>query len=1396
MRTRRWVLVIALITVLSALVIYHGWKLLDINERTKNYLLEKIRPALGKSCAIERLDVTLGAIHLRNVELHLADNAYSLTVKNIRVGFNLLSLIKSGFRPQRSLHDVMFIQPQLIIYPSSPSNSRNAAIDSSRITQSLDQYWEKAQNFSFINRVMVSRGNISYVGSPDRTTQLAHDINGWLSLKDVEQTSVRLVGKLFRSPAYNLIMTGTIDLLRGRLELLNIQLNDYEWKDPILFLIPAYFVVRQGVVNGNLSLTENKQARRKFDMWGEIAVSDGAFQITDKKLFFDEINLRTRLHNWNCAIDSSTFLFNGSKLLVTGEIRDIFDPHLALSLTADTFDIHEALRQLTGNQRIQVKGFSHLSFYASNSFSNPTITGTISCPKLTVYNGVFRDCQTQVTFKDSVFQITSLHSLLDSLVIHGACRIDFSREQHDVRFRLTGTGTITGQGHGVRWASLRGNKSQFLLQGAGAGGRLSGTMDFQLHPADTSSQSFRFNGGFAVLDHQLSLWLTSPTHLAHLEGRLGFSEKGTAYGIKLVDGHRVLNAFPEMKLFAKLLTCDHIVLQMDGDGRNWSLQSDWFWLTESKMPYRSAKLQATIAAKGSQRSVDANFQVLSDQKSFHGSLGLLQTPEYFTIRNLTIDNLIRGSGSIAWREDQKLAAKVTLSHASLADLSSLLLGHHAGISQGSLDGRIELGGTISRPQLLGELQLEDGIINGIGLYDAAVQFQLANRIWLIPEFILTRNAVPIANGQGRYELSSNELTLDLAGNDIDIDALVTTIFNKPRLISGRGTAMVKVRGDIRTPELSGNIEIKNGKLGPFAFDRMFLDLGSRRRSVITATSHLSPDDRLLIERFLITRVGQFEIRGQGEVPYAANQPMNIELSGSGNILSLLPELTSFFQETASDGRWSAHLGGRPNDVVISSGQLTLNNGYLRLNDVAREIKNIAVELQLEQDGFLNVKFITGTIKGRSFRFCNQRSSATAGGPELEPFQIPELGLNFGIWTVATTPKGVPLRIPGLMEKGEIGEFAFSGKRPSEPFFIAGPFYRPVVRGKIRLNHVNFTFPFLVESTNDSTTSPVVVVLKSIDWDVDTEVGKDLHYQRQVPSGVDNVYVDLIVDPTVGGLQFRGVIDENNFSVVGILESSRGSVEYLDLNFQVVKAGVEFDMGRSHTSEVEFDRSTLLPIIYGEARTTVTDSTGFPYYIYLTLLTVDKNTGQKLKKGRLGDVVFELSSDNPNLGNTEGELLASLGYSPTNIPRLATNLIGISADNLIFRPLFRPFERQLERTLKLDMVRFSSRFTRNLIEMNLRDERNFEINSKLFLLRSSKVMVGKYLADRLFLMYTGQLEAGMDYRYQHEGFGFRHTLGFEYRINPNLLLQMEYDYNSLLLWQKEDKKITLRHSFPF
>ncbi|MCG8604389.1 hypothetical protein MJD09_05235, partial [bacterium] len=92
--------------------------------------------------------------------------------------------------------------------------------------------------------------------------------------------------------------------------------------------------------------------------------------------------------------------------------------------------------------------------------------------------------------------------------------------------------------------------------------------------------------------------------------------------------------------------------------------------------------------------------------------------------------------------------------------------------------------------------------------------------------------------------------------------------------------------------------------------------------------------------------------------------------------------------------------------------------------------------------------------------------------------------------------------------------------------------------------------------------------------------------------------------------------------------------------------------------------------------------------------------------------------------------------------------------------------------------------------------NEQLRSTLALLRSSRLILGKYLTDSVYLLYTGELKAGIDYQFQNKGVGLQHILGLEYRLNSRWLFQMEYDYNTLLNTQRDDKKVWLRHSFPF
>ncbi len=1395
MRTRRWILVIALFVAFTVLVIYHGWNLLKVNERIKHYVVFKIKPALGAEFQIQKLDMSLGAVHLKNVRID--DDDFLLKIEDIRIGFNFTSLVKNGFNPIHIPHDILLIQPQLTILRNPLVRSQHAAKDSSHAESQPIEYWKKLRDLDFIKRITISKGKISYADSvQQQKIQLAQDINGWFNSKDQGLISARLVGKLFKSDALNLLMTANINVAQQCLDLLEAKITNYNWQEKIPLIIPDYFDIKRGTMDGIISVINTHSNEKRIDIRGAFSINEGALQIADKGIYFDKINIKAKIKDQNCIFENSGCLFNGSPVEIIGKINNIFAPQLDLTIKSDDFDVQKNIHFMAPKTKISLKGHSNLSFHVTNSLDNPTVTGQIFSPQITFNEKIFQKVTSTISWEDSCFRIIEFSSILNGLEFLGQGVVDFSQKKDSVFFAITGLGEISSKLIKLPFPSLEKNDSQLQIQGKGNLSHFSGTVDYQFKTLSNLDTTFHFEGDFEFGSKKLLFHLNSPVQFM-AEGSVSFSENHPKFYILLTDVHNLLYSFPEFQIFQKIFNYKTSIIQIQGEQSNWRLTGRYVWKGAA---YRTADMSCRIRSKNNDLQIYAGMDITSGGEKFHTSLNLIKTKKYWEIRNTEIKDLFSGGGRIYLAGEKPIKAYISFPGVPLAKLGKLLIANADIINKGSLRGGIDIDGTFENPKISGNFDITEVMLNYIGFYDSNINFQLVNQQFKLNEFYIRRNERPILKCDGTYLVDLDQLNFDFRGTDIDLNSMATIIFNKPGILEGKGNSNIKLYGHLNRPNLHGNIAIENGKLGPFAFTHAQLNLGWEQISESFHESLKSDSaeiNGIIFNNIYLSRTGQFEMRGSGEIPFSSQKPMHLNLQGKGNILSLLPEMTPFFKATKSKGEWSVNFTGRPNDLTISSGRLDLSDGYLHLANVAPEISNITTSMELEQDGFLNVKVISGKIKGKEFKVRNIRPDSLSSDSAEVSFSIPEYGLDLGIFTLETSPKGVPLHIPGLMTKGEVGQFISSGKTDNEPFFIAGPFEQPVVKGRIKLQNINFTFPFITNNSTDTTkVDPVVDVLTHINWNVSVIAGKDSHYQIKIPSGVDNVYVDLIVDAGVSGLEFKGVISDKSFGVTGSLESSRGNVEYLDLDFQVVKAGAEFDMDMSPKSEVEFDKSSLLPIVYGEARTTVTDSTGYPYFVYLTLLTVDNETGHTLKRGRLGEVIFQLSSDNPNLGNSEGELLASLGYSISNMPKVATDLIGISTDNLIFRPLFRPVERQLERTLGLDMVRFSSRLTRNLIEMNLKDEPNFQFDSKLFLLRSSKLMVGKYLAQRLFLLYTGQLEAGMHYRYQQEGFGFRHTLGLEYRINPSLLLQMEYDYDSLLLWQKEDKRIMLRHSFPF
>ncbi len=1367
MKSRPWILILALLITLSAVTFYYGWSLFKANEKIKNFLITQLRPVLGTKSEVERLDIALGAIHLKNVKIIPANQRYELSIRDLRIGYNLVSLIKSGFKPEKSAQDILFVQPQLTIYHLP----KDTTIQPSETTQN---YWEKIHNIDFLKRITVSKGSMIYVDSLNQSMTLANDISGWVSMKDVPYASLRLVGKLFNSKQLNLKLNGDFNLIKSKLDSLQINLMNFEWKEKIPFLIPHYIDIQQGTISGDLVLKE-KSASRTFDIWGKISVENGAFSIQNQNLYISDIQLQADLNDWDLTIRKSKQSFNGSPVYIEGSIKNILNPELNLKLSSDSFDIQKFQGYFNPQSKIKFRGLSSLSIHVQKSHENPLIEGNLRCPKLSINDIRLNDVNLKLSFFESVLNIQNFSGQHKLLTLTSDGWFDFTKPDSLMNIRLSADGFLPADFTIQNVKSLAQSQCRLNVNLLGNLRRFSGESTVSLVPQFNDSTTFTYAAQFLYNDDLLTLTLTPGQGKAKLDGSAVFGKKGPRYKMNLKNFHEVLYTLPEFQRWGTAFNFDVSEIQLNSEPQKLYVKASYRWKNGRDNPVRSGELAIQAIGPSEKKKINYNLTARFGSQSYHGDGSILLTPESMEITDAGIDDAFISNAVIELTGEKKIAGQIVFSNTPLGGLYNILFPNSSVINRGTLIGTIELGGTTLNPMVNGQLMVNDTYLHQVGRFHGNITFNLQDQLFNLEQFQLNKNDSLLFKIFGTCKLDQREIDFKFLGDHINLNPFIQSLADKPDLIKGYADTDLHLAGTWDNPRLSGDLHIGKGKFTGFHFDSVYVDFGD------DDISGEVPGRGIGVQKFLLDRKNEFQIQGKGIIPIFTDDEMKIAFEGNGNLFSILPEITDFFKETAGSGKWQFMLSGRPNNISIESGSIRLSDGYLKLKDVAPEIKNISVSLDIESDGFVKVDHISGQIKGKPFKLSNERWDMVECRQKLEPLTVPTLGLDFGVFSVETSPKGVPLHIPGLMDKGEIGNFEFIGREDNEKFYTAGPASSPVMRGIINLRNVNVMYPFA--TTPGMEHSLVTDILMSANWNILAIPVKDTNYEKEIPSGVDKLYANLMIDSGVGGLDFSGVIEDSSFRVEGKLECTEGIVEYLDFDFRIEKAGIEFD------------RSTLIPMVYGQAKAAIADSMGNPNYIYLTLLLNDEPSGFRQTKGRWGNIQFQMTTDNPNIGLNEAEILASMGYSGDNIRAKATDIIGISTDNLLFRPLLRPFERQLERTFNLDMVRVSSRFARNLIEMNLWREKENLTNpySKLYLLRSTRLMIGKSLADRLFLSYTGELESGLNYHIHGEELGLKHTLGLEFRINPSLLLEMEYNYNSFLL-DREDKRIFLRHTF--
>lgn len=1378
-KIKRRVLFSWLAIVILVVIGYQAWRLFKVREHLQNLVKTQLETAFGQNAHFDGITLGLGVVHLRSVQITPPRSDFRLFVDELSVGFNVFHLLTNGFKPERAATKIVLTRPRLLIQrgrtkpvaaitlvPSQPATNK---ISTGRKPS------DASRDFSFIDNVTISNGQIILIDSLSNESSLIADgVSGWLETQGDGKAVAKLAGHLFSSETFDLVVEAGLNFKHGSVSYVQANLRDHRIGSQLPFILPENIKILNGVLNGNLRISANSTSENGYDIAGRFYVRDATVEALTGRALFSDIDMDINVAEWNFRIIKATQRFNGSPMAFDGSIDNITHPRFDLNIRSDSLSLKHMMALLDKPVEQKVDGVIKLRATIKDSLKNLLISGDVFASALRFGKIRATSVRSHFTLADSVLRLQDVTGKINEIQYRAFGNLKIYEPGMPLDLDLLAEGNTAPMMDSLSVLPLADNTTTLAahVSGSMSNPRVDGS--FEVTPQAVALPDISMRGSFTYSDQGLQIETATAQNDSVMSLAVRFSGAQKFFSMRGQGLERLLFVSKQSRL-AEQMKKFRIDASVEGPLDNMDL------LLSVADRGQASPLVRMVAALSA--GSDGSYQSSGYVRAFPGAFNEFTVRYSGAYRDSTIfidkidsDHWLNGNVQIALGGDKRLRGKLSVSG---AELSRLVEGIERPTPKyaGRLFADLKLGGSLRAPNVTGNLWMVEGLMHGVGTFTAEADIKVNRAGIQLSPLIVQKDGVQYLRAAGGYDFSSHKIDLQTSAKNIDVQEFLVAVANAHNVMTGRASFDLHISGNGPRIPLYGSIELRAGTLVWFSYDRLLLDFGEAKNSGNGAFINRQEINAPLV---VYEKENAYRLKGNARIPLTSADSLRVALVGDGNFLSIVRDFTDYFDEPRSSGHLDLRLSGTYNDLKLHDTSLQFTDGFMRLGNVAHALADISGDFYLDSRGeFIEIQQLAGRIGDASLTIRNQEAPVAPQHNLKLPFRLFGSDLSLGTLIINSPDNGLLVHVPGLMERGETGRYVLGGRDGDKGFLVAGPWAHPKFRGELALEGVNFMFPF-DESAGEGDTL-ITKILWNIDYDVRVISRKDNRYVQKVPSPLDNVYVNIGIDDNVSVLDFTGILSDSSFRTHGHGESTRGNIEYLDLNFRVEKF------------TIDFDKNDIWPTINGRAWTVYTDSTNFPQNIYLTSHTRNEETGEEFSGGRWDNVYFKLSSDNPNFGETQAQILAVLGYSLETAGARATEAVGTATDNRLLRPLFRPVERQLKRRLGLDIVRLSSRLTRNFIEYNLGSS-TFDTRAALW--RDTKLTLGKYINDDLYFLYNGQIEAGIDYRYHQRGYGLRHIFGLEYRVNPTLLVQFEFDINTLLLKNQVDQKLWLRHSFPF
>jgi len=438
---------------------------------------------------------------------------------------------------------------------------------------------------------------------------------------------------------------------------------------------------------------------------------------------------------------------------------------------------------------------------------------------------------------------------------------------------------------------------------------------------------------------------------------------------------------------------------------------------------------------------------------------------------------------------------------------------------GKLNGHIRVGGTLQRPNVGLVGTLTHGSIKKYPVESIIMDVTLEDNVVKINELSATQGVGRlVARGTANLD---GPLALEVGGQDIDA-GLVAALFKTTVEPIGKMTFAAQISGVTSNPYAAISLEIVNGGVGTATFDSLY--------------GLLIVDNNTIHVNQVLLKKGPYQASAYGTIPVSALSPtgrskassadqMDLKLRLDEANLSILPLLTKQVAWAEGPTQGEINIAGTLQQPIIT-GNVTINNGVIKLTALKKPIQKVGVDISFEGDT-INIKKFDG--------YLGKGSYSITGIAKIHDMALSDYDISL------------------VLDKPELESKYFTG----------------VVEGNLNINNKG-TKPKLsgkVLFANDLINIPTIPEMAASDLDMDLDI--DMRFGKKVRFYNPNLY-DILA---VGHVKFAGSTQHPDFT--GRILAIRGSVNYLRTKFTVSEASVEFRQFAAFAPIVKLNAQTTI-----------------------------------------------------------------------------------------------------------------------------------------------------------------------------------------------------------------------------